>query len=387
MSPVLSTAQRSLRPDALVATSRKTAPATTRSRGKQVRIAGAKRIVNALLPTFSRQLAAMLSAGMPIVNSLETMEEQTDHPTFRNIIQQVRRTIENGSSLSESMRQFPSIFGDLYCNMVRGGETSGQLSETIARLATLLEDSAKLRRKIKSAMMYPTIVLCIAVAIAVGMIIFIVPVFGSLYADFGAQLPGPTLFLMNLSDHLKNYGPYMLGTLVVLVVAFKKFKATPKGAYTMDQVALKLPVFGELNRLVISSRFARTLGQMIRSGVPILNALEICCGAVANAVAAKVVQDARAGVENGEPLAASMLGQKVFPIILVRMIQAGEKTGKVEEMMDNIADFYDDEIDTMVAGLTSLLEPMMIVILGILIGGIVLCMFLPIFKMGEIVGG
>ncbi len=352
---------------------------------KKKRIPGSKKIVNQLLPPFSRQLAAMLSAGMPIVAALEALEEQTDNPNFKRIIAHVRLSIENGAALSEALRQFPAVYDNLYCNMVAGGEKGGQLPETIARLAGFLEASAKLRRKVKSALMYPTIVLCLALAIAAAMIIFIVPVFGTMFADFGAELPKATRGLMATSAFLKSNGVFVFLAVCAAVFGFKKWKNTESGAYRFDGFLLHLPVFGELNRKVIAARFGRTLGQMIRSGVPILNALEIVAGATGNKVAGKIVFTAREAVEKGEPLSSAMLTQTVFPIMLVRMLQAGEKTGKIDEMMDNIATFYDDEVETMLSGLTALLEPLLMVFLGVLIGGIVLCMFLPIFKMAEIV--
>jgi type IV pilus assembly protein PilC len=353
----------------------------------QKRIPGAKKIVQENLPNFSRQLAAMLSAGMPIVASLDALYEQADNPNFKNVIGQIKRSIENGAAFSESLRQFPSIFDDLYANMVKGGETGGQLAETIARLAGFLESSAKLRRKVKSAMMYPVIVLCIAMAIATGMILFVVPVFGEMFADFGKALPGPTQALLDMSKFLKAYGIFVLAGIIGAAVAFKKWKATAAGAYKFDKFLLKAPVFGELNKKVAAARFSRTFGQLIKSGVPILSALDIVSGATGNKVAGAVILGARTAVEKGEPLSSAMVNQTVFPVMLVRMLQAGEKTGKVDEMMDSIADFYDDEVETMLGGLTSLLEPLLMVFLGVIVGGIVLCMFLPIFKMGEVVSG
>jgi type IV pilus assembly protein PilC len=355
-------------------------------RGSRARVPGAKKIVNELLPGFSRQLSAMLAAGMPIVSALEALEEQSDNRNFTGVIQHVRESIENGAAFSDALRQYPLIFDDLYCNMVRGGETGGQLAETVGRLAGFLESSARLRRKVRSAMMYPTIVFCIATVIAIAMVTFIVPVFGDMFADFGAALPGPTQALLNVSAWMRTYGLYVLIFGIVAAIVFNKWKATDAGGLTVDSFALRAPVFGELNQKVISSRFARTFGHLIRSGVPILNALYIVSGATGNKVAAKVVMDARNQVEKGEPLSIAMEQQTVFPVMLVRMMQAGEKTGKVDEMMDRIASYYDDEVETMLAGLTSLLEPMLMVFLGVVIGGIVLCMFLPIFKMGEIVG-
>ncbi|MFC1496855.1 type II secretion system F family protein [Verrucomicrobiota bacterium] len=388
MSPVLrSTSTTTAGTRSQAPRRRASAKSTSKARAAKGRsnVAGSRKIVNDLLPGFSRQLAAMLSAGMPIVASLEALQEQSDNPAFKRIIAQIKMNIENGSAFSESLRQFPSVFDDLYANMIKGGETGGQLPETIARLASFLESSSKLRRKVKSSMMYPVIVLCLALAIATGMIIFIVPVFGDMFKDFGANLPAPTQFLLDLSGYLKKYGLLVLAGLVGLVIVFKKWKKTESGAYKFDKFVLKTPVFGELGKKLASARFARTFGQLIRSGVPILSALEIASGSTGNKVACKVIMDARGGVEKGEPLSSSMLEQTVFPTMLVRMLQAGEKTGKIDEMMDSIADFYDDEVNTMLAGLTSLLEPLLMIFLGVIIGGIVICMFLPIFKMGEIV--
>ena len=363
---------------------KQTAAATARP-GIRKRVPGARKICNELLPGFSRQLGAMLAAGMPVVASLDALHEQTDNPHFKRVVADIRRSIENGTSLSEALRLFPSVFDDLYTNMVRGGETGGQLPETVSRLASFLEASAKLRRKVKSAMMYPTIVLCIAIGIAIAMIIFIIPVFGDMYADFDAELPGPTQFLVRLSDGMRAYSFYILIGIVVIVVAFKKWKSTDSGALAFDRFVLKVPVFGELNRKVASARFAKTFGQMIRSGVPILDSLQIVSGATGNKAAGKIIMNARGTVERGDRLSAALINQKVFPSMLVRMLQAGEKTGKVDDMMERIAEFYEDEVDTMLAGLTSLLEPLLMIFLGIVIGGIVVCMFLPIFKMGEIV--
>ncbi len=361
--------------------------ALKKSMAKGGRVAGSTKIVRELLPAFSRQMGAMLSAGMPIVAALEAQEEQSDNPNFKAVIKQVRPNIENGAALSEGLRQFPSVFDDLYCNMVKGGETGGQIAETIQRLAGFLEASSKLRRKVKSAMMYPVIVLCIAFALATAMILFIVPVFGDMFADFGADLPKPTAFLMAVSDKVKQFGIYIAFVITGLIIVFKKWKNTPQGGYALDAFVLKTPVFGELAIKVASGRFARTLGEMIRSGVPIMSALEIVSGATGNKVTDRIVTKMRKCVEMGEPLSAGLVTQNVFPVALTRMMQAGEKTGRVDEMMDSIADFYDDEVETMLSGLTSLLEPLLMVFLGVVIGGIVLCMFLPIFKMGEVVSG
>lgn len=354
---------------------------------KQIKIPGAAKIQIQDLPSFSRQLAAMLSAGMPIVASLEALEEQTGNPHFKPVIARVKGHIENGAALSEAMGSNSAVFDELYVNMVRGGESGGQLAETIDRLAGFLENSAKLRRKVKGAMMYPIIVLCIAISISIGMIMFIVPVFADMFADFGADLPGPTRFLMNLSDSLRAYGIYIFGACVVAAVTFSKWKATPNGALVMDGVALKAPVMGELVRKIASARFARTFSQLIRSGVPILGALEIVSGATGNKVAGNVISDARDTVERGDSLSSAMLTQTVFPSMLVRMLSAGEKTGKIDEMMDNIADFYEDEVETALGGLTSMIEPLLMIFMGVVVGFILVAMFMPMFKLGQVVSG
>ncbi len=353
--------------------------------GSKKRVPGSRKIVNELLPSFSRQLGAMLTSGMPIVASLEALEEQTDSVGFKTVITHVKGSIEGGAAFSEALALYPYIFDDLYVNMIRGGESGGQLAETIGRLATFMEAASRLKRKVKSAMMYPVIVLCISIALAIGMIVFIVPVFGNMFADFGAKLPAPTQFLLNVSDFIKKYGLYIGGVIGIALFAFNKWKATPEGGLAVDQFKLKMPVFGELTSKVAAARFARTLGQLIHSGVPILSALDIVAGATGNKAAGKIVMNAYTAVENGDPLSSAMLSQTAFPKMLVRMLQAGEKTGKIDVMMDNIADFYDDEVETMLEGLTSLLEPLLMVFLGVIIGGIVLCMFMPIFKMSEVV--
>ena len=350
-------------------------------------VQGAGKIVGQHLPGFTRQLGAMLAAGMPIVSCLRAMEEQTDHKSFKVVINHVRESLEGGQAMSEALRQFPSIFEDLYCNMVGGGERSGDLAETMARLATFLESSAKLRRKVKSAMMYPTVVLILSIAISIGLILFVVPVFGEMFKDFDAKLPAPTQFLLDLSGIMRGSIAYIIVGVGGGIYLFRKWKKTDAGAYAFDQFILRLPVFGKLTRFVVSARFARMLSQMTRSGVPILGALKIVSGSTGSRVAGRIVEKAAMAVEKGDPLSAGLMNQSVFPIGMVRMLQAGEKTGSITEMMDSIADFYEDEVDTLVSGLTSLLEPLLMVLLGSIVGSVVICMFLPIFKMGEIVGG
>lgn len=356
-----------------------------RPRSRTAAVTGSKTIAKKYLPGFARQLGAMLSAGIPIVGALSALEEQADHKGFQSVIARARAAIENGSALSEALARFPTVFDNLFCNMVRGGETGGQLPETISRLAGFLEASAKLRKQVVSAMTYPIVILSLSLVIAVAMIIFIVPVFAGMYADFGGELPGPTQALMNLSDFLVHRGWLLALVLAGLAVFFKHWKKTPSGRLALDTLKLRLPIAGDLIRKLITSRFARTLGEMTRCGVPILTSMEITAGATNNMVAEKVVMHARDTVERGEPLSAGLLQQTVMPLTMVRMLQAGEKTGRIDEMMMNVADYYDQEIETTLAGLTSLLEPLLMVALGIIIGGIVIAMFMPIFQMPALI--
>lgn len=352
---------------------------------KDQKIRGAQKIVRKDLPSFSRQMAAMLSAGMPIVASLETLEEQAVNPNFKIAIGVLKRSIEGGSSFSESLQQLPQIFDVLYVNMVRAGEQSGQFAETMKRIGELLEATARLRRKVKSAMTYPVVVLSMALIIASGMIIFIVPVFANMFKDFGGKLPGPTQFLVDISNGVKSYAVIIVPAILLAIWLFNKWKKTTAGAWAMDRFALKAPVIGVLVQKVAVARFSRTLSQLVQSGVPILNALEIVAKASGNLVIEAAIMDARKAVEHGDTLSSGLDGKDCIPTLVVRMLSAGEKTGKVDEMLESVADTFDDEVETMLASLTSLLEPLLMVFLGVVIGGIVICMFLPIFKMTEVI--
>ena len=311
--------------------------ATPHSRGRVRSVKGAKKIVSKDLPSFSRQMAAMLAAGMPIVTALETIEEQIPNPNFRQALGEVKRSIEGGASFSESLQQFPDIFDVLYVNMVRAGEQSGQFAETMRRIGDLLEANARLRRKVKSAMTYPVVVMSMALIIAAGMIIFIVPVFAGMYKDFGSQLPGPTQFLVDVSDGIKKYALVIIPLILIGIWAFKRWKKTPAGAWTLDRFALNAPVIGVLVQKVAVARFAKTLAQLVQSGVPILGALDIVAKASGNRVIEAGIMDARRSVEHGETLSAGLTGKAGIPSLVVRMMAAGEKTGKVDEMLESVA--------------------------------------------------
>ena len=348
-------------------------------------VPGSRRIVLKELAPFTRQLGAMLNAGMPLVQVLSALEDQTSDKTFKQVIVGLRTSIEGGAMFSEALTHYPTVFNDLYIGLIRAGESGGILTETAEQIATFLESAAKLRRKVKSAMMYPIIIMVMATILATGMITFIVPVFAGIYKDFGGQLPGPTRFLVAISDMLRSNGILVVVVISVLIALFQRYRKTPGGAYQWDRLCLKFPVVGALARKIAVGRFASTFAQLIRSGVPILRALEIVAAATGNLVLGKVLLDSRAVVERGEPLSTALRQSHEFPPVLVHMLAAGERTGKMDEMMKRIADFYEDEVATQLSGLTSMIEPLLMVFLGVIIGGIVLCMFLPIFKMHELV--
>jgi len=347
---------------------------------------GAGRIRRKELPAFTRQLAALLSSGIPIVQSLGAMEEQSSNKTLRNIILGLRGRIEQGASVSEALAHYPGVFDDLYVGTIKAGETGGVLAETMSRLAVYLAKAAKLRQKVTSAMMYPVIVSVVCLLLTVGMIVGIVPVFASIYEDFDAVLPLPTRILVAVSDTVRNRIAFVGGGLLIGMAVFVRFQRTEKGGIAWDGLKLRFPIVGDLMCKVSLSRFASTFAQLMRSGVPILNVMDIAATSMGNRSLAKVIVDARAVVERGEPLSSALAKHGAYPRMFVHMMATGEKTGQVDSMIENIAEFYDDEVESALAGLTSLIEPLLIVFLGAVIGGIVICMFLPIFKMHEIVG-
>ena len=352
---------------------------------KTQRVAGISRIINNELAPFSRQLASMLRAGMSLVISLMTIEEQMDNKNFKIILSSVRETVECGGSFSDGLSKWPKVFNDLYINIVRSGERSGQFAESMARLSQLLEASAKLRRKVKSALSYPIVVLCMAFGIAFAMITFVVPVFAEMFSGFGKALPGPTQLLVDISNFIRGNWWWLIPGVIVGIFFFRRWAATETGAYKMDQFKLKLPVFGELNQKVAVARFARIFSQMVHSGVPILDGLAIVAKACGNRVIGQSIMEARGKVEQGDQISNGLDGRPGIPLLLTRMVAAGEKSGKLDEMLDSIASTYEDEVEAMLASLTSLMEPMLMGFMGVLIGGIVIAMYLPIFKMSSII--
>lgn len=348
-------------------------------------VRGARKIRLKELSVFTRQVSAMLSAGMPLVQTLSAMEEQTDDKNFKPVISGIRKYVEGGAMYSEALTYYPTIFDELYVSMMRAGEVGGILPDTCGRVATFLEASNRLRAKVKSAMMYPSVVIVVAMLLATALIMFIVPVFVDMFSDFGADLPGLTQALLDLSHMLTSYWYMAVALVAGAIYGFKRYNKTDKGQYKVDELRLRIPGVGELATKIAVSRFASTFAQLMHSGVQIVESLEIVGLATGNRVIGDSLLKARKTIEEGEPLSKALETNKYYPRMLVHMLAAGEKTGQVEEMMDKVSEFYDNEVETMLAGLTSLIEPLLMVFVGLIIGTIVVAMFLPIFKMSEIV--
>jgi type IV pilus assembly protein PilC len=337
------------------------------------------------LVVFTRQLATMVDAGLAIVQSLQSLARQTHSKAMRDTILEVCARVESGDSFSEALQKHPKVFSRLYTCMVAAGERGGLLAEILARLAVYLETTARLRRKVQSAMMYPTIVTVVAIGITIFLLVKVVPVFGDIFASFKATLPAPTLYLIKISNFVKSYLVLFILVAGGGIYGWFEFMKTPGGRFFWDSYRIRLPVFGSIAHKICLSRFARTLTSLIRSGVPILEVLQIVSQTVGNVVMEKAIKAAALDIQDGESFSAALAKHPVFPDMIVRMMSAGEQTGKIDNMMERIADFLDDEIETTLSGLTALIEPILIVFLGVVVGGIVICMFLPIFKLPEIV--
>ncbi len=337
------------------------------------------------LVLFSRQMATMIDSGIPLVQGLEIIGEQIENRSFRAIMVEVKKDVAAGAGFNEALAKHPRAFSPLFVNMIKAGESSGALDSIMDRLAQYLEKTDSLLRKVRSAMIYPAVVSFMAVVITLVLMMKVVPVFKNIFADFGSTLPLPTLILVSISDFLlKNFLLFAIVTVVGFVLIMR-FLKTQKGRVMFDGFKLNVPVFGVIMRKVAVSKFARTLSTLVKSGVPILTALEIVGKTANNKVIEAAVEKVRASIREGENITTPLARTKVFPPLVVRMISVGEQTGELEKMLTKIADFYDDQVDAAVAGITSLIEPLIIAFLGIVIGGIVICMFMPIFKISTII--
>ncbi len=339
------------------------------------------------LAIFTQQLSSLLLAGLPLVQCLEALQDQTEDPCFRIIIRDVRADISSGNSFSSAVRKFPNSFNTLFVSMVEAGEASGGLAEILVKVAGYFEASVKLTKKVKSAMTYPIAVIGLAVALVNVLLIFVIPVFAAMFADFGAKLPAPTQFLIDLSDFMKAWWWAIgLGAYGVYV-GTGKYVATPKGRRQKDMFLVRAPIFGNLIHKIALSRFCRTYATLIRSGVPILRTLEIVSAASNTVQIEDACEEIAKHVSQGGQVSEVLAANPFFPPMMKHMVKAGESTGNVDGMMTKIADFYDVECEATVASLTSLIEPILIVFLGVVVGGIVMAMFLPIFQLGAVAGG
>lgn len=337
------------------------------------------------LVVFTRQFATLIDAGVPLVQCLDILQQQEVNKTFKRIINQIKADVESGKTFSEALKKHPNVFDTLYVNLVAAGEMGGMLDVTLNRLAAYIEKIERLKKKVRGAMTYPAVVVGIAVLVVAVILTYVIPVFAGLFRDAGAKLPPMTLIVIAISDFFKRYIHWIVLGLILLVFLFRRFRKTPKGREWTDRLALRAPVFGILLRKVAIARFSRTLGTMLGAGVPILDSLDIVATTAGNAVIEKELRKARASIAEGQTVAEPLGKSGVFPPMVVQMISVGEATGALDEMLSKIADFYDEEVDIAVDALTSLLEPLLIVFLGVTIGGLLVAMYLPIFQLADVV--
>ncbi len=339
------------------------------------------------LSVFTRQFATMVNAGLPLVQCLDVLGRQLEKPHFKKIVQEVMSDVEGGTTLAEAMGKHPKVFSDLYVNMIAAGEAGGILDIILSRLAVFLEKADALQRKVKGAMTYPMIVLTVAGGACIFMLMFVIPVFAKMFSDFGGTLPTPTRIVMGLSDFLRVYWWALLAGGIAISFSFKRFRATDKGRFITDKLALRIPVLGTVIQKSGVARFTRTLGTLIGSGVPILQGLEITSRTAGNRVIQRAIEATSVAISQGETIAGPLKESGVFPPMVTQMIGIGEQTGALDEMLSKIADFYDDEVDSAVDAMTAAIEPLMIVVMGGMVGSMLVAMYLPMFKMSEIVGG
>jgi type IV pilus assembly protein PilC len=330
---------------------------------------------------FTRQFSTMINAGLPLVQALDILAQQSENPALKDVTRQVVFDVESGNTLADAMRKHAKAFSELYVNMVAAGEAGGILDTILLRLATFLEKNDALIRKVKGAMIYPAVIVAVAAIAITVLLIFVIPTFQSMFESANIALPLPTRIVIGLSHGLKTYWYMVLGAMIATFVSIKKYYQTPNGKLTIDRTLLKLPVLGDVLRKSAVSRFTRTLGTLISSGVSILDGLEITAKTSGNRVIQDAIMESRASIAGGETIAAPLKKSQVFPPMVISMIAVGEQTGGLDEMLSKIADFYDEEVDAAVSGLLALMEPVMIVFLGVVVGGMVVAMYLPIFDM------
>jgi type IV pilus assembly protein PilC len=357
-------------------------PTKVRKKAKeyQLRIPGLGGVTTKDILVFTRQFSVMIDAGLPLVQALEIIGTQSDNPAFKKVLLQVKARVESGSTFADSLAEHPKVFDELFVQLVRAGEIGGILDTILQRLGAYIEKNEKLKRRVKGAMVYPAIVLVVGIGVTVVLLAFVTPTFEKMFKDFGGSMPVPTQILINISHGLRDNWYWFVSIPIALAVAFRLAVQNPKGREKWDAFVLKTPVFGPLVRKIAVARFTRTLGTMLSSGVPILDGLEIVARSAGNKVIEKSVRYVRAKISEGKNMAAPLAETKAFPPMVVQMIGVGEATGAMDQMLSKIADFYDDEVDVAVAALTSMIEPLMMVFLGGVVGGFLIAMYLPIFS-------
>ena len=382
------TMQASSRAEAIAALRRQgVTQATVAERGKELALPKLRGSVGSKdIAVFTRQFSVMIDAGLPLVQCLEILAGQQSNKVFAAVLTDVRQDVESGSTLADAMRKHPKVFDDLYANMVAAGEAGGILDTILQRLSTYIEKAVKLKAAVRGALVYPVSVIVIAVVVVWVILTFVIPVFADLFAGLGAQLPLPTQIVVNLSNFLRSWWWLVLGVIVAAVVLVRQYYQTPQGRRTLDAFMLKFPVIGTLLRKIAVARFCRTLGTLTSSGVPILDGLDITARTAGNAVVQEAIQNVRKEVEQGKTISEPLAKSGVFPSMVVQMVQVGEQTGAMDTMLSKIADFYEDEVDEATQNLLSLLEPLIILFLGVVIGGIVIAMYMPMFSLISKIG-
>jgi len=335
------------------------------------------------LVVFTRQFSTMIDAGLPLVQGLNILAEQMENKTFKGMLKQITKDVEGGSTLADALNKHPKVFDALFVNLVAAGEVGGILDTILQRLAAYIEKAERLKSKVKGALVYPVAVLIIGVLVMVVIMVFVIPVFEEMFSSFGKGLPALTQVVINVSDFTKGNIHFMIGGLIVAIWGFRRYRGTSSGKRVIDAALLKMPIFGELIRKVSVARFTRTLGTMISSGVPILDALEITARTSGNAVVEEVIYETRTSIAEGQTIAEPLSESDIFPGMVTQMISVGESTGALDAMLEKIANFYDDEVDAAVSALTALMEPLMMMLLAGALGPIVIAMYLPIFTMAS----
>jgi type IV pilus assembly protein PilC len=363
-------------------------PTKVNAKGREIHISLPikRKVGQRPIAIFTRQLATMIDAGLPLVQSLDILSSQQESKVFKEILRQIREDVEGGSTFAGALRKHPATFNDLYTNLVVAGEEGGILDNILTRLANYIEKAEALKKKVRSALIYPATIVGVAIIVVIILLVFVIPVFETMFKSAGQALPLPTLIVVTMSKMLKSYVFFFIPAFVLAIYLLRKFYQTDRGRLVIDRLLLKTPVFGPLLKKVAVARLSRTLGTLVSSGVPILDGLTIVSRTAGNRTVENAILSARASIREGETIAEPLGRSGIFPAMVIQMISVGESTGALDTMLSKIADFYEDEVDITVSNLTSLLEPFLMIFLGVVIGGVVISMYLPIFQMASAVG-